>query len=343
MPTFSIQRPKGIAESMRTLMSSSAAPGPLDFLAVDRLVAGANREESLAEKARLEVEQAREQQRLQADPAYARRYATTVSGMPGEVAENFERYINGDVVDIHGPTQGGGALAAAPAVRPEVDPSIERAFRAALGSTMANRLATGKTNAQQMTAAGDNIFETATRSAMQAPNLPVPQANQLGQSIRIPAREPFSNIDARGVVTNQETGDAVVANPEIFNRAQEAVRALTGQRNAAAGASGAAAGLSRERAESERTLRPARERNLTQGRPPKARTEAQEARDRAYARRAEASASKAEREEAQRAQQDVAARFRTDPEMRGLKRGRWIAGEGFEVLDKSGKVIGYYD
>jgi hypothetical protein len=309
MPLFRTQRPRGIADSMRTLLGSSAEPSAAERIQVDRFAADAARNESLAEKTREELRQMREADRRRNDPRERSRYAGTTSGLNLPDAEALHAFIEGN--------EG--------ATRPEnVTPEQERLFRTAIGQLMATGAATGNTNAQQMTAAGGNLLSSAVRNEMTAPG---------------------TSVEPHGAVLNEETG-GINEGTGIATATRANIAAQETERRAQAGLHSTRAGditatqparIDRDKAAAEASRRG------PQARPAPQRTPAQEARDKAYADRARAQAATAQGENDRRSQTEIRGRFRADPAMKGNKPGKWVPGQGFEVLDKSGKHIGYYD
>lgn len=348
MPTFRTRQPGSLASGVRNLMSVNARSGLNDAekIGIDRLAADAAHKDSLAEKVRLEVEQMRQADRLRNDPAAQTDYAANASGVPGgEPATNLSKFIRGISEQFAGPgTDEAGAVVPArdlPVARPDVvTPEQERAFRAARGSLMANSMATGKTNADQLTQAGGNLLTGAIRNEMTAPGVDIGRENQLGHAINIRSREPFKT-NAQGTVLNEETG-GLNEGSDLASAVRAATEALTGQRTAAGN-------LSNVRAGDITATQPSRIQRITNPvpRPAPQRTPGQEARDTAYARAqaARAAGSEAEnlRTQQSRARRDFQTELRTDPSLRGTRLGRWVEGQGYEVKDDRGTVVGYYD
>lgn len=325
MPTFRTQRPRGIADSVRMMLSGSPELSAADRIGLDRAAADVERNNSLAEKARQEIEEMRKQSRFRDDPEERIGYGATTSGLTVPQARRLQAFIAGE--------EG--------AIRPEdVSPEAERAYRAAIGSLSANRFATGRTNAQQLTAGGGNILVDAVRGAMAAPGTSLDRQNQLGHSIGIRSREPF-RISREGVILNEETGQANEGT-DLARMVRDNIGAQATERHAAAGLSGERATDLRQTRQSRIDLNTSRATSSREGRPAPKRTPAQEARDKAYADRQRAAAEQAERENERAAQSDARRTFRSDPDMKGKTLGKWVRGQGFEVLE-GGKVIGYYD
>jgi hypothetical protein len=208
MPTFYTRKPSGIAAGVRALLNSSPRLTEADIRALDDRAAGSEYKSALAEKARLEVEQAMRSDRLRSDPNVASEYASVASGITAPEGRRLSGYIRGETIAPSTTVDDeGNANAPASYARPDVSPGQERAFRSTLASAMANQLATGKTNAEQLTHAGGNLLTQAVRSAMaEAPD--ISEENRLGHSIGAQAREPFSRgPNAQGLMVNQESGD----------------------------------------------------------------------------------------------------------------------------------------
>lgn len=319
MPSF-YTRPKsgGVASSVRALLNSSPNLSEADLLRGHAAAASAEHNTALAEKIRLEIEREREAERLRSDPGVGNEYAATASGMTVPQGSQLSEYIRGVTSPPATSVDDQGyANPPNPPVRPDVTPEAERGYRSSIASLIANRLATGKTNAQQLTGAGGNLLTQAVRGAMTGADN-ITDENTLGHSIGVPAREPFSRgPNPQGIMPNQETGELTIE-PGIHDAAVKALDALATKRTADA-------------------TKPDRPRQAP------VRTQAQEERDRAYA-EAQRTKSESARMELLRQKQSTAkSKFRNDRNMKGNTLGNWIPDAGFEVLDKNGKVLGHYD
>jgi hypothetical protein len=341
MPTFRSNRPLGLAQSMRALLGNSGL-SRTDEIAIASAASRANRDDALAEKTRLEVQAQREADERRRNPAHATEYAATASGLRVPEGEHLAKFIRGEKVQ---PTTAvddeGNPMPVVDYGRPEsVTPEGERAFRSALASVMATQLATGRTNADQMTQAGGNLLTQAVRSEMTRPGTEIKRENQLGHAINIRAREPYAT-NAQGTVLDQEAG--------TVNEDTELARVVRGNIGAQAGQRRSAAALSDERATDIRETRPgrkaltdARTTSARDGRPAPRRTPAQERRDNAYAASAEARAAAAGADNNRRREATARSNFRKDPAMKGHRLGRWTE-QGYEVLDSRGELVGHYD
>lgn len=318
MPSF-YHKPRtgGIAGSVRALLSSSPNLSESDILRGHAAAASAEHNTALAEKIRLEIDRERQADRLRSDPNLQNEYGSTTSDITVPQGAQLSEYIRGVTSAPATPVDDQGyANPQNPPVRPDVTPEAERGYRSAIGALIANRLATGKTNAEQITHGQGNLLTQAVRSAMTGADN-ITDENTLGHSIGVPAREPFTRgPNPQGVMVNQETGD-LTTDTELHDAAVKAAEALATKRTA----------------------------DATKGDRPRqapVRTAAQEERDRAYA-DAQRTRSEAARMELLRQKQSTAkSKFRNDRTMKGNSLGNWIPDAGFEVLDSKQKVIGHY-
>lgn len=339
MPEFRIRRPTSIVDSLRTLVTSTPNMTASDHAAIDSHVAQVGHRMALADKARQEVEALRTEQQFRSDPENALTYAAMQSGLPLPIARQVRDYMTG----------------AEGAARPDITPEQDRAFRSFMSAVIANRLGTGKTNADQLTHAGGRGVDTMLVNRAAEISNAGEQAPVLAAAGRKP-REPFGQPTREGLVVNQETGGVNVGNPDLFKAVVAASQALTGQRNAAAGASGARTRLTNREIEvdlpgarasqadaaaaASRAMAGVRQGDVAAG-GPQARADASRARGDA----AGAKADSARAENDLRKQSETRTRFGRDPDMKGSgnKLGNWVPGKGFEVRTKDGKLIGHYD
>ena len=311
-----------------------------DHAAIDSHVAQVGQRTALAEKARQEVEALRAEQAFRADPENGLTFAAVNAGLTLPVARQFRDAILG----VEG--------VEAPALTPEQD----RAFRSFMGSVIGNRLATGKTNADQLVHSGGRGIDTMLINRAAEISDAAQQAPLVTAAGR-KAREPFGQPTREGLVVNQESGVATIGNNDLFNAAIDATKALTGQRSAAAGASGARTRLtnreievdlpgaradqSKAAAEASRAGAGVKKADVAAGGPA--------ARAKAAGGRGEAAGAKADAQKQEidvRKQSEARTRFRTDPTMKanpGSTISNWTPGKGFEVRDKDGNLIGHYN
>lgn len=168
MPTFSVQRPQSLAQSFATLLGSGSGMTIDDAVKIE----GAKRNMSLAEKTRLEIEQMKEAARLRNDPNAAIEYGARSSGLTVPDATALDNNIRGVRTDQFGPPQEGqDALPQIATPMPEVNPQQADLFRAATAALMANKFATGKTNAEQLTKAGGQSLIDMFRAKLAQPGM----------------------------------------------------------------------------------------------------------------------------------------------------------------------------
>jgi hypothetical protein len=299
------------------LIASSPNLSESDILRGHAAAASAEHNTALAEKIRLEIERERQADRERSDPGLQNEYGATTSGITVPQGTQLSEYIRGVTSAPATPVDDQGNVNPQnPPIRPDITPEAERGYRSAIGALIANRLATGKTNAEQLTHGQGNLLTQAVRGAMSGVDN-ITDENQLGHSIGVPAREPFTRgPNAQGNMVNQETGE-ITTDTELHDAAVKAAEALAAKRTA----------------------------DATGGRPRQApvRTAAQEERDRAYAASQGVKTEGARLELLRQKQSGAKSRFRNDRNMKGNTIGNWIPDAGYEVLDKSGKIVGHYD
>lgn len=190
-----------------------------------------NQHTALAEKARLEAEAFAQSQRERQDPGLQNEYAATTSGMTVPQGAQLRGYVRGESVAPLTPNDDEGNVnASVPYARPDVSPEQERGYRSAIGALIANRIATGKTNAHQLTQGQGELLADAVRQKI-AGTTEVPDQNQLRAALPGAGyREPYrGTVNAQGISQNQETGELTVE-PEIHGAAVKALDALAGKR-----------------------------------------------------------------------------------------------------------------
>lgn len=211
MPTFRTAPSSSLTASVRRLVASGGANiGPLQEVQADLAAAQTARNMSLAEKARAEVEAMRRAEADRTNPELAAEYAGNAAGLDAPTSTRLANHLRGvleqpSAADIE--DAGAVGAEAKPFVTgaPNVEPGARRLFQSAIASTIANRLATGKTNAAQLAQSGDRINETAlTQQAAEAPD--VPTGNRIIAAVAGKLREPFKT-GRQGQVLNEETGD----------------------------------------------------------------------------------------------------------------------------------------
>lgn len=236
MPTFKTKRPASLRDSISTLLSSSPRLTESDLRSLDAYSAKQDKDAALAEKARLEVEEERKAARLRSDPNAAADYSSVASGLTTPMGRQLRGYIYGESIPPLTPNDDeGNPLTPAPYERPAaVSPEQERLFRSNLASTIAQNLATGKTNADQLVQAGGHGLTNAIRSEITAAR-DVEDQNRLKAGISPSYREPYSGGAPHGVAVNQETGEATVVDQPLHDATVRAQTALATQRDPSRG------------------------------------------------------------------------------------------------------------
>lgn len=211
MPTFSAAPSQGLAAAVKRLVGSYDGPTPVQFATADSMAANTARNLGLAEKARQDVEDARAAAAARTDPKIATEYATRVTGLTDPQGTRLAQFLSGATEPAPQPMQeqaaglGVGALPDQAVTMPEgVSPAQRQAFSTALGALIANRLATGKTNAQQLTAGESNLQnQSLQRDAVAAPDLPT--QNRIVAAMSGKLDQPFK-LGNDGQVLDQATG-----------------------------------------------------------------------------------------------------------------------------------------
>lgn len=257
MPTFRMTPSSSLTEAVRRMVASGRAGlSPLDEMQADQAAAETAHKMSLVEKMRADVERDNAAQRLRSEPAARTEYAAHSAGINLPEATQLARHIRGEMdANPQGPADAAdNEYGDVPVRAPELAPGQEKLFRTSLASTMANLLATGKTNAEQLAAAGGHLQKQDL--VAQAANAPdVETGNRLVAAIAGKLREPHA-VGADGQVINRESG---VVNEDT--RLARAAAELSGARTATEGARqrelterGGRGGVARETA-LERNLR----------------------------------------------------------------------------------------
>ena len=350
MPVFKSAPSGSIANSVRALLSMGG-PTQGQYDAVDSAAASYNRNMSLAEKARLEAEQMREQAALRANPGFADQFSSRVAGVDLPTGSRMSQAFRGEVVPNLAPNDDeGNVMPAAPIQMPtNVDPQQTALFNQAQAALLGNRVGTGKTNAAQLMDAvlkgqkGQNIADV-MRMALEGD---VTGTNLGTAVIHGGERSPFRTNAQGTTVTNQYEGTAEDAGTEIAKLVGKEITARTGRAGAQAGQATATAELRRAQALNEPKrgeFIEAGTKVRKEGRPPVGRTKAQEDADASRARKGDAAAQKAELEITQ-------ADFSRRPEHKGQRLGGYVETKskdgspvrGYQVIDKTGKVVGIYE
>lgn len=211
MPTFRTTPSAGLVGSIKRLMASTGGPSPLQFAQADNMAAETAQRMTLADKARQEVIDAQQAAADRRDPTLANEYAARVAGVTDPQASKISQFLSGALQPVGQPMQeeaanlGVGGLPDQPPTMPtDVTDAQRGAFERALSTLVANRIATGKTNVQQLTAGGGNLQDQSLqRDAVAAPD--VPTENAIVAAISGKLRAPFK-AGSDGQIVNQETG-----------------------------------------------------------------------------------------------------------------------------------------
>lgn len=266
MPLLSARKPRSISQSIAALLGSSADLNANDVATIDGKAANTAYHSALAQKAFEEVKRERESAQMRSDPEMQARYGSNVAGITEPQGSQLSKALRGVVAEQPVANDDeGNALPPAPYQMPsDVNPAQVRTFQTAIASTLANLLATGKTNADQMTQAGGNLLTQGIRERIAAEPNPAVQ-NQLGAAIKPGYREPYSGgVNAQGITTNQETGAANVVSQPLLDASLKALDALASQRESSATAAEARALAAEARA----ALTRAGGRGVAQPKPP---------------------------------------------------------------------------
>jgi hypothetical protein len=195
---------------------------------------------SAAEKLRAETEALREGQAARTNPAIAEAFATHAAGLDLPSGRRLAANLRGDMeqpsgADIEDARAGGIEPRPYVTGAPVLAPGQRERFQNAIGATIANVLATGKTNAEQLAhaprrlAEGNLVADAAAAAA---------RGDVTGVNLRsagaLHGKEltPFKT-DARGIVTNEYTGK-LDEGSQYAGLARAAEKALAGQRGASA-------------------------------------------------------------------------------------------------------------
>jgi hypothetical protein len=262
MPTFRSPRPNSIASSVAALLSSSGVPDAKDLMAAETARSHINYQNTLAEKVRQEVEDMRAAAAARSDPRKQTEYAALQSGIDIPQGNQLRDNIYGNAVPQQGPDEEGNALPDAVLPKPSsVSPVQERQFRTALAATVASMLGSGKTNAQQLAAAGDHLQTQGFRNQLDDPTTAPDQryaaadavSGRIGDRYKLSSNGESIIRPLTGDVTDSPTQAAQLARQFTQSRTktegtrQDLNKARAGEAGARAGAANASADLSRAR------------------------------------------------------------------------------------------------
>lgn len=233
MPTFRSGGSPSLNAAVRRYAASRQLGGSGGEIAADQAAARTVRDLSLADKARTEAQAARDAEALRNNPDEHIAYGSDVANI--DVPSGARLYdASRGVLEQPGPadqndvlpTQQAEGVSAQP--YPTAEPNISEGkkglFRAALAAVGGMRLATGKTNAPQLAAAGGRIqdqqlVENATEQS---------DPTMMNRALVAAGRKPYlpNRATGTGLVLDQATGVADTSNPlALGNVALAAARA----------------------------------------------------------------------------------------------------------------------
>lgn len=238
MPVFRTTPSTSLTQSIaRAVRSAGMADNPMLEMQADQAAASTAQHLSLAEKARAEADQMRRAEADRQNPAIATEFASRASGMTDVQGTRMSNYLKG-VLEQPGPSDVDDAAAVGKEAQPfataapNVGDQQKRGFQTALAALVANRLATGHTNADQLTQATGNLQkQSLVEQAAEAPD--VPTGNRLIAALSGKIREPFKT-NAQGTVLNEETG-ALGEGSQLAGVVRKHVSAQAAKEGAAAG------------------------------------------------------------------------------------------------------------
>jgi hypothetical protein len=246
MPVFRAAPSSDLGSSIRRAIASSNL-GPMGEIQADMAAAQTARNLGLAEKARAEVEAMQRSEADRRNPQLATEYAGNVAGMDVPTATRLSNHLRGVLeqpaaADVDDAMSIGKEAQPFVTGAPNVSDGQRRGFQTALASLIANRLATGHTNAEQLARAGGDLNKTALQNEASDATT-VPDANRLVAAMAGKVREPFKT-NAQGTVLNEETGD-LNEGTSLAGAVRTHVAAQSAQASAAAARDAAHAGLYR--------------------------------------------------------------------------------------------------
>lgn len=241
MPLFRTARPNSLGASIQNLIGQGGGQGALSDLYAESMAAKVAHDWSAAEKLRAEAEAGRASLAARTNPAIAEQFATQAAGLDIPSGRRLGAHLRGDMEQPSGADiedAGAAGVEARPYVTgaPVLEPGQRERFQNAIGATIANVLATGKTNAEQLAHAPRRIAEASAiaKAAAAADRGDVTKTNLYSAGV-VQGKEltPFKT-DARGIVTDEYTG-ALNEGGQYAAIARKAEQALERQRGAAAG------------------------------------------------------------------------------------------------------------
>jgi hypothetical protein len=174
MPTFRSAPSANLATSIKRLVASNRGQiTPMQEMQVDQAAADTAHKTSLAEKVRLEAEEMRNAAAARANPAASTEFASHSAGINLDTGNRLMAHIRGQPEPYSTADADDAAVVGADVPRytmaaPNIEPGQDRRFRSALAATIAERLAGGKTNAEQLTKAAGEVQGQGIMEAVQA-------------------------------------------------------------------------------------------------------------------------------------------------------------------------------
>jgi hypothetical protein len=245
MPTFRTAPSSDLGSAIRRAVQSSNL-GPMGEIQADMAAAQTAKNLSLAEKARVEAENAARSQTYREDPANAVTLASRVAGMTDPQGTRMSDHLRGALeqpsqADIDDADRVGAEATPFATQPPVVSAGQKRAFETSIAATIANRFATGKTNPEQIAQAAQRLNDTSIAArasdAAEAGNVPLVNALAVGVLGKRNELTPFKT-NAQGVTTNEYTGK-VDESSQLAGVTRKDIAAQAAQRTAAAGTGGA--------------------------------------------------------------------------------------------------------
>lgn len=227
MPTFSTKPSSSLGTSIRNLVAGIGGPNPLQLMQMEGMGAETAQRSALAEKARMEVEEMRKAAKEREDPTARTRFVGSSAGLDDPTADLLEKHVSGAKVPalsaggftVTHDDEGNLMPDATYAQPANVTPQQRTLFDAARAAVYGNQLATGKTNAEQLSkAVGEGQGQRITAKVQEAignSNLTgVDLASSLNQGGKLGTQiERFKPNGGSGAVTNVSTGAVATNNP----------------------------------------------------------------------------------------------------------------------------------
>lgn len=258
MPYFSTAPSTSLSAAIRRAVSGGGGLDGMQQIAIDQAAASTAQHQSLAQKARAEAEALLHALAQRNDPRIAEQFASNAAGLDLPTGRRLASNLRGDMeqpapADIDDAATVGREAEPFPMAAPNVPQGIRERFQAASASLLANQLATGKTNAEQLVHAAGRGQENAVLGAAadaarrgDVAGVNLNAAGVLGKKELTPFK-----TGAEGITTNEYTGTRDESGPTNLGH-RAATEALKRSRDAAGSASSAHAGLFRAQTDAAR-------------------------------------------------------------------------------------------